>query len=72
LDFAREVVPLEVKYSPLKKPAVTRGLRSFIERYAPAKAYVVNCALSDEVDINKTKIDFVPYWALPQRISEMQ
>lgn len=72
LDFAREVVPLEVKYSQLKKPVVTRGLRSFIERYAPAKAYVVNCALSDEVDINKTKIHFVPYWALAQEISELR
>ena len=51
---------------------VTRGLRSFIERYAPAKAYVVNCALSDAVGINKTKIYFVPYWALPQEISELR
>ena len=56
----------------MKKPVVPRGLRSFIERYEPAKAYVVNCALSDAVGINKTKIYFVPYWALPQEISELR
>lgn len=64
LDFAREVIPLEVKYSSLKKPAVPRGLRSFIEHYAPAKAYVVNLALDAEVELNKTTIYFVPYWEL--------
>jgi predicted AAA+ superfamily ATPase len=72
LDFAREAVPLEVKYSPLRKPTVPRGLRSFIEHYAPAKAYVVNCALRAAVDLNKTKIYFVPYWDLARIIHELR
>jgi predicted AAA+ superfamily ATPase len=72
LDFAREVVPLEVKYSSLKRPAVPRGLRSFIEHYAPTKAYVVNCALSAAVELNKTKIYFVPYWDLARIIDEIR
>jgi hypothetical protein len=66
LDFARELVPVEVKYSFMKKPAVPRGLRSFILRYKPAKACVVNRVLKATVEIEKTRVAFIPFFELPE------
>ncbi len=71
LDFARELVPVEVKYSYLKRPAVPRGLRSFILRYKPAKAYVVNRTLKETVEIEKTQVVFIPFFELPAEILKL-
>jgi len=68
LEMAREVVPIEVKYSWLKKPSVPRGLRSFILRYKPAKACVVNRILKETVEIEKTRVAFVPFFELSEEI----
>jgi predicted AAA+ superfamily ATPase len=58
------IIPIEVKYSDLKKTAITRSFRSFIYRYSPAKAYVVNLTLENQMKINDTEIEFIPYWKL--------
>jgi len=72
LDFAREVVPVEVKYSFLTKPAVPRGLRSFILRYKPAKAYIVNRILKATVDVGETQVSFIPFFELPEKILDLR
>ena len=58
------VIPVEVKYSELKKPTITRSYRSFINRYAPKKGLVVNSTLDEEIIIGQTKVSFIPYWKL--------
>jgi len=72
LDFARELIPVEVKYSYLKRPAVPRGLRSFILRYKPAKAYVVNLTLNEAVEIEKTRVVFIPFFGLSAEILKLR
>ena len=56
------VLPVEVKYSRLKSPEITRSLRNFINAYSPAEAWVINLSLETEVEIGKTAVKFVPYY----------
>ncbi|MCK4473728.1 ATP-binding protein [Candidatus Parcubacteria bacterium] len=53
-----KIVPIEVK-SKIRKPVISLGLRSFIEKYVPEKAFIVNLSLEQGVKIKKTKVDFI-------------
>ncbi|MDL1959742.1 MAG: ATP-binding protein [Deltaproteobacteria bacterium] len=64
LERGRNVVPIEVKYKSLKKQVIPRSLRSFIEKYSPDKAYIVNIDYSNILKINKTTLFFLPYYEL--------
>ena len=68
VDFVLErggnIVPIEVKYKSLKKEVFSRSLRSFIEKYSPDEAYVVNLDYSNTLKINKTTLFFLPYYEL--------
>lgn len=62
INTGAEVLPIEVKFSSLKKPQVTRSLRSFLKRYEPAEAWVVNLSLNEEITIGTTRVRFIPYY----------
>jgi len=64
LERGRNVVPIEVKYKSLKKQEISRSFRSFIEKYSPDKAYIVNLDYSNTLKINKTTLFFLPYYEL--------
>ena len=67
LERGRNVVPIEVKYKSLKKQEISRSLRSFIEKYSPDKAYIVNLDYNNTLKINKTTLFFLPYYELLYR-----
>lgn len=54
-------LPVEVKYKELDEPKVTKSLRSFIKKYSPEKAVVVNLSLEETVEIEDTQVEFKPY-----------
>jgi len=58
------LIPLEVKFRQLEKSEVPRPLVSFIDKYKPEKAYLINLNLEEEILVNKTKLIFIPYWRL--------
>ena len=62
VDFVREtgkeVIPVEVKYQEFKKPETVRALRSFIGKYKPRQALIVNLELDSETGTYMTNI----YW----------
>ena len=61
-DYYGNTIPLEVKAAELKKPEITKGLRSFIQRYNPAKAFLINLALEEKIKFKNTQIEFIlPY-----------
>jgi len=64
IDTGLLPVPVEVKYRDLKEAEVTRSLRSFISKYHPATALVVNLLLEDTITLNKTKIQFGPFYKI--------
>lgn len=63
INTGLEVIPVEVKYSNIKKVETTRSFKSFLSKYKPKKAFVVH--LGEEyppVDFEGTKIYFIPYY----------
>ncbi|MBI4215539.1 MAG: DUF4143 domain-containing protein, partial [Parcubacteria group bacterium] len=64
-------IPIEVKYADLKTPEVKPSLRSFIEKYQPQEAWVVNLSLKDEIKIDNTILKFVPFYKLIVQVSDL-
>lgn len=61
-DYYGRIIPVEVKTGELRKPEISRGFRSFIERYRPQTGFVVNLSLEEKIKINHTQIRFtLPY-----------
>ena len=54
-------IPVEVKFG--KQDNVTRSLMSFMNKYMPEKAFLVNL----EVEKKYRGVDFVPYWRLMEK-----
>ncbi len=59
-----KIIPVEVKYSSIKNNVIKRSLRSFIEKYSPSLAYVVNLDYSTKIKIKNTTVVFIPYYEL--------
>jgi predicted AAA+ superfamily ATPase len=64
INSGEEILPIEVKYKKMIKPSVERSMKSFIERYSPPRATVVNLSLKDKVQIGRTEILFLPFWEM--------
>jgi predicted AAA+ superfamily ATPase len=64
LESGRKVVPIEVKYKSLKKARIPRSLRSFVKKYSPDEAYIINLDYKNTLKINKTTLFFFPYYEL--------
>lgn len=62
LNTGLEIIPVEVKYSHLKSPEVSRSFRSFLTKYTPKKAYIVHLGENMGTTIDKTKVYFVPFF----------
>ena len=57
-------IPVEVKFSSFKKPSITRSLRSFISKYKPSEAWIVNLTFTEKIEIDNTTIRFVSFYDL--------
>lgn len=64
INSGRTVIPVEAKKQNLRQSEITRSLRSFITKYSPEEAWVVNLTLSDEIIVRNTAMRFVPYYGL--------
>jgi predicted AAA+ superfamily ATPase len=58
------VLPVEVKYAGLKQAAITKSMRSFIDKYQPEEAWVINLSLDQAVFVVNTTVRFIPISAL--------
>lgn len=61
VEVGREILPIEVKYKSFERATVERSLRSFIEKYSPKRAIVVNKNYSETITIGGTEVMFVPF-----------
>ena len=64
IDKITEIIAVEIKYKSLRKKTVTRSFRSFIDKYNPKTALIVNLELDKEIKIGKTTVRFQPYTKL--------
>lgn len=67
LQRGKDIIPVEVKHKSLKKEEIPRSLRSFIEKYNPSKAYIINLDFNKTLKIGKTTLVFLPYYELLYR-----
>jgi hypothetical protein len=56
------LIPVEVKYKESKKKMVTPSLKSFITRYAPSTALIVNPYESEALKIGSADVHFLRPW----------
>lgn len=64
IQKSEDIIPVEVKFINLKKKAISRSMHSFINRYKPAKVWVVNLNLDEKLELNNTTIEFLPFWKI--------
>lgn len=57
-----ELVPIEVKMSPFKKPNISRSFRSFIKKYNPKIGLILTQDFIGKIKINSTQIYFAPVY----------
>jgi predicted AAA+ superfamily ATPase len=60
----KTLIPVEVKYKKLKQDKVPLSLRSFIEKYNPERAYIINLDRGKSIKIKKTSLHFLPFQEL--------
>ncbi len=60
IEAGQRLIPVEVKYKQLKQEKVPTSLRSFIEKYSPENAYVINLNLNKTLHVRKTTLFFLP------------
>ncbi|PIP57752.1 ATPase [Candidatus Woesebacteria bacterium CG22_combo_CG10-13_8_21_14_all_39_10] len=72
VDFVRDIGPkigaFEVKYSNIKNVKITRSLRSFIEKYKPPKAFIINLSLEKSMKVGDTVVGALPFFKLSKVI----
>lgn len=55
----RSLFAVEVKATAMKKPRITRAVRSFIKAYHPDKVLIVNTGLQHELLVDSTPVHFI-------------
>lgn len=64
IESGRRLIPVEVKYREMAKPAVPRALDGFSEKYKPERCLIVNRSLRTSVHVRKTEVRFMTIWDL--------
>ena len=62
IDAGQNLIPVEVKYTKLVKPEITRSFRSFITKYQPTQAFVVHRGKHLHQSIDSTEVSFLPFY----------
>ena len=66
IDRFTTQIPVEIKFIDIRKDSIKRSMRSFIEKYSPAQAWIINSSYESEMIIGKTMVLFIPYFRLMQ------
>ncbi len=69
INRGAKLMPIEVKYKRLEKPAYSRSFFNFINRYNPSDAIVVNLSLNATEKAGNTQVNFIPYYRLPELLA---
>lgn len=59
LESRNRLVAVEVKSGAMKRPRLSRSLRSFIQAYSPDRVYVVNNELEMSMDVQGIEVIFI-------------
>lgn len=62
IDTGLAVIPVEVKYTALKSPEITRSFQSFLLKYKPKNAYILHLGESLQRVFSETTVHFLPFY----------
>lgn len=62
VNSGREFIPVEAKFSDLKKIELTRSIRNFMEKYRPGSAYIVNRSFAEMGGKDDLPAQAIPFW----------
>src|SRR3989338_6585445 len=68
IDGGNKIIPIEVKYSDLKKEEITRSMRNFTAKYAPRRAFVITPGFDKKTAMDNAEISFVAFYNLSGEI----
>lgn len=71
IDYAGSPIPIEVKCRDMKRPETSRSFLSFIKKYSPQKAYVINLSLEAVQRVDKTDIYYMPFYKCMDMLGEI-
>ncbi len=72
IDTGKRMIPIEIKLRALSRSKPPGGLMRFIKKYQSDTAYVINLSLKETIVVDRTTINFIPYFALPELIHQIR
>ena len=66
------IIPIEVKFQTLIKPAISRSYRSFLQAYQPPFGIIINKNQIGEVEFEGCKVHFLPIEDLPSLFDRLE
>lgn len=67
LVYGLDIIPIEAKYTVIKKQELTRSYYSFLLKYRPKKGCVVHLGDWKKISVDGTKVYFVPFYNMMKR-----
>ena len=64
IELPGAIVPVEVKYRPMKSPQPSRSFKSFVSTYQPSCGLVFTKDFLGQMRVGETQVLFVPLWSL--------
>ncbi len=71
IERGTEILPIEVKYEKLKKIRIEKSMRSFINKYKPKYALLINLSLDEKINYKNTELRFLPFYKIYSYFSEV-
>ena len=62
LPKEKKAVPIDVSYTNMSEPKITRGYRNFLHSYKPTTALVLTRGFCGELKLDSSLIKFMPIW----------
>lgn len=64
INLGHRVMPVEIKSARMKKPELSRSFQSFLSKYNPPEAWIINRRLRADILSGETKVRFIPWYDL--------
>ncbi|MBX2926514.1 MAG: ATP-binding protein [Saprospiraceae bacterium] len=64
INLGHRVLPVEIKSAKMKKPELSRSFQSFLSKYNPPEAWIINRHLRADILSGETKVRFIPWYDL--------
>lgn len=67
-----KLIPIEVKYKRLEKPAFSKSFLNFISKYNSTDAIIINLTLDLTETVGNTQVSFIPHYRLPELLASYE